>query len=39
MSKENLEKAKKTLLNAFPNLDYDSLYEKINKNNKITAKK
>ena len=39
MSKENLEKAKKTLINAFPNLDYDSLYEKINKNNKITAQK
>ena len=39
MSKENLEKAKKTLINAFPNLDYNSLYEKINKNNKITAQK
>ena len=39
MSKDNLEKAKKTLVNAFPNLDYDSLYEKINKNNKITAQK
>ena len=39
MSKENLEKAKKTLINAFPNLDYDSLHEKINKNNKITAQK
>lgn len=38
MSKENLEKAKKTLLNAFPNLDYESLQNKIN-NNKITAKK
>ena len=39
MSKENLEKAKKTLINAFPNLDYESLHEKINKNNKITAQK
>ena len=39
LSKDNLEKAKKTLINAFPNLDYDSLYEKINKNNKITAQK
>ena len=38
MSKENLEKAKKTLLNAFPNLDYECLQNKIN-NNKITAKK
>jgi len=39
LSKENLEKAKKTLLNAFPNLNYELLYEKINNNNKITAKK
>lgn len=38
MSKDNLEKAKKTLLNAFPNLDYESLQNKIS-NNKITAKK
>ncbi len=39
LSKQNLEKAKKTLLNAFPNLDYELLYQKINNNNKITAKK
>lgn len=39
LSKDNLEKAKKILVNAFPNLDYESLYEKINKNNKITAQK
>ena len=41
---EDLQKAKKTLLNAFPNLDYNSLLKKINdtqsinKVTKITAK-
>lgn len=35
---EDLEKAKKTLLNAFPNLNYDLLLQKIKVNNKITAK-
>jgi hypothetical protein len=39
LSKEKLQKAKKTLLNAFPNLDYENLENKINNNNKITAKK
>ena len=29
MSKDNLDKAKKTLLNAFPNLDYEALKNKI----------
>ena len=32
----DLEKAKSTLINAFPNLDYDELKSKIT-NNKITA--
>ena len=38
---EDLQKAKKTLLNAFPNLDYNSLLKKINDTqslNKVTAK-
>lgn len=35
---EDLQKAKKTLLNAFPNLDYELLKKKINETNKITAK-
>jgi archaellum component FlaC len=38
---EDLQKAKKTLLNAFPNLDYNFLVKKINESNasnKITAK-
>lgn len=38
---EDLQKAKKTLLNAFPNLDYNSLIDKINETpvvTKITAK-
>lgn len=34
----DLEKAKKTLLNAFPNLNYNLLLTKIKENNKITAK-
>jgi hypothetical protein len=34
----DLEKAKKTLINVFPNLDYESLKKKL-KNNKITAEK
>jgi hypothetical protein len=39
LTKENLEKAKKSLLNAFPNLDYESLQEKLKNTNKITAEK
>lgn len=35
---EDLEQAKKTLLNAFPNLNYDLLLNKIKENNKITVK-
>lgn len=35
---EDLNKAKKTLLNAFPNLNYNLLLTKIKENNKITAK-
>jgi len=35
---EDLNKAKKTLLNAFPNLNYNLLLTKIKDNNKITAK-
>lgn len=36
LTKEDLNKAKTTLLNAFPNLDYNNLTKQI-KNNKITA--
>ena len=39
LTKENLEKAKKSLLNAFPNLDYHSLQNKLKNSNKITAEK
>ena len=39
LTQENLEKAKKSLLNAFPNLDYESLQEKLKNTNKITAEK
>lgn len=35
---EDLESAKKTLLNAFPNLNYNLLLQKIKSNNRITAK-
>uniref|UniRef100_A0A6C0LGW0 Uncharacterized protein n=1 Tax=viral metagenome TaxID=1070528 RepID=A0A6C0LGW0_9ZZZZ len=35
---EDLNKAKKTLLNSFPNLNYNLLLTKIKENNKITAK-
>jgi predicted nuclease with TOPRIM domain len=35
---EDLENAKKTLLNAFPNLNYNLLLQKIKLNNRITAK-
>ena len=36
LTTSDLEKAKNTLINAFPNLDYDELKTKIT-NNKITA--
>ena len=39
LTKEQLEKAKKSLLNAFPNLDYELLQQKLKNNNKITAEK
>ena len=38
LSKDDLVKAKKTLLNAFPNMDFNSLTDKIKSDKKITAK-
>ncbi len=38
LTANDLEKARQTLINAFPNLDYESLKKKL-KNNRITAEK